>query len=436
MAQVEMICGPYRLVSLMSAEAADELGLEPGVLADRVRQVHQRRRGAAHDPHPRRSRRARAGALLLPLAGCGSDDDTDGGRRRGSATLTVLAAASLTETFTTLADEFEADHAGVDRGARLRLAARPWPSRSPRGPRRRARHRRRGDHADRRRRRRRRRGDPRSSPPTARGRWSPRPTTPPGSTSFADLDDGVTYVVCVDTAPCGKLAAAAARRRRHHDRAGQPRGRRQGGARQGELDEADAGLVYAHRRGRGRRRGHGDRRSRGRRRAAEHATRSPTARAVRERRAGRGAGSSWCRPTRASRCSRTPASGRLRDAPAGPWAAPPAAAGAGAGRGVLPRRPTAGPGARAPPGGALLGCWAPGGPRRALAVAGVTSRRGRRLPGAGIPLAWVLARVDFPGRSLVRALVTVPLVLPPVVAGVALLSAFGRTGSSAGRCTT
>src|SRR3954447_1363038 len=33
MAQVEMICGPYRLVSLMSAEAADELGLEAGVRA-------------------------------------------------------------------------------------------------------------------------------------------------------------------------------------------------------------------------------------------------------------------------------------------------------------------------------------------------------------------------------------------------------------------
>lgn len=47
---------------------------------------------------------------------------------------------------------------------------------------------------------------------------------------------------------------------------------------------------------------------------------------------------------------------------------------------------------------------------------------------AGIPLAWTLARVDFPGRSFVRALVIVPLVLPPVVAGVALLSAFGRRG--------
>lgn len=33
MAQVDLICGPYRLVSLMSAEAARELGLEPGVRA-------------------------------------------------------------------------------------------------------------------------------------------------------------------------------------------------------------------------------------------------------------------------------------------------------------------------------------------------------------------------------------------------------------------
>jgi molybdate transport system permease protein len=46
----------------------------------------------------------------------------------------------------------------------------------------------------------------------------------------------------------------------------------------------------------------------------------------------------------------------------------------------------------------------------------------------GVPLAWVLARTDFPGLRLVRALVTLPLVLPPVVGGVALLLAFGRTG--------
>ncbi len=46
----------------------------------------------------------------------------------------------------------------------------------------------------------------------------------------------------------------------------------------------------------------------------------------------------------------------------------------------------------------------------------------------GLPLAWVLARVSFPGRSVARALVLLPLVLPPVVAGVALLSAFSRSG--------
>jgi molybdate transport system permease protein len=46
----------------------------------------------------------------------------------------------------------------------------------------------------------------------------------------------------------------------------------------------------------------------------------------------------------------------------------------------------------------------------------------------GVPLAWLLARARFRGRRLVRALVTVPLVLPPVVGGVALLLVFGRRG--------
>ena len=46
----------------------------------------------------------------------------------------------------------------------------------------------------------------------------------------------------------------------------------------------------------------------------------------------------------------------------------------------------------------------------------------------GVPLAWVLARSDLPGSRIVRALVTVPLVLPPVVGGVALLLLLGRRG--------
>jgi molybdate transport system permease protein len=46
----------------------------------------------------------------------------------------------------------------------------------------------------------------------------------------------------------------------------------------------------------------------------------------------------------------------------------------------------------------------------------------------GVPLAWVLARVRFRGMGIVRTIVTMPLVLPPVVGGVALIAALGRTG--------
>jgi molybdate transport system permease protein len=46
----------------------------------------------------------------------------------------------------------------------------------------------------------------------------------------------------------------------------------------------------------------------------------------------------------------------------------------------------------------------------------------------GVPLAYVLARGEWPGRSVVRALVLLPLVLPPVVGGIALLAALGRSG--------
>ena len=46
----------------------------------------------------------------------------------------------------------------------------------------------------------------------------------------------------------------------------------------------------------------------------------------------------------------------------------------------------------------------------------------------GVPIAWLLARVPFPGRGLARALCTLSMVLPPVVAGVALFYALGRRG--------
>jgi molybdate transport system permease protein len=48
--------------------------------------------------------------------------------------------------------------------------------------------------------------------------------------------------------------------------------------------------------------------------------------------------------------------------------------------------------------------------------------------GLGLPLAWVQARLRFPGRALLRGLTLLPIVLPPVVGGVALLAAFGRRG--------
>jgi molybdate transport system permease protein len=50
----------------------------------------------------------------------------------------------------------------------------------------------------------------------------------------------------------------------------------------------------------------------------------------------------------------------------------------------------------------------------------------------GAPLAWALARAGWPGRRVVRAIVVLPMVLPPVVAGVGLLTALGRRGLAGG----
>src|ERR1700709_189067 len=46
----------------------------------------------------------------------------------------------------------------------------------------------------------------------------------------------------------------------------------------------------------------------------------------------------------------------------------------------------------------------------------------------GIGVAWLLARRDFWGKSVVDALIYLPLVLPPVVTGYLLLLTFGRRG--------
>jgi len=53
------------------------------------------------------------------------------------------------------------------------------------------------------------------------------------------------------------------------------------------------------------------------------------------------------------------------------------------------------------------------------------------LPG-GIALAWLLARRDWPGKSVIETLVALPLVIPPVATGLILLKLFGRRGAVGG----
>ncbi len=138
-------------------------------------------------------------SLLLPLAGCGGDEGD------GDTTITVLAAASLTETFTDLAADFEAEHDGVtvelafDSSATLAeqaLGGAPADVLAT---------------AD------------TSTMDSAADALAADPEVfatntlvlvtpadnPAGITSYDDLGSGdVTFVVCVDTAPCGKAAGA------------------------------------------------------------------------------------------------------------------------------------------------------------------------------------------------------------------------------------
>jgi len=50
----------------------------------------------------------------------------------------------------------------------------------------------------------------------------------------------------------------------------------------------------------------------------------------------------------------------------------------------------------------------------------------------GLALAWALARGNWPGKSLVETLITLPLVMPPVAVGLILLEVFGRRGAIGG----
>src|SRR5678816_1037792 len=50
----------------------------------------------------------------------------------------------------------------------------------------------------------------------------------------------------------------------------------------------------------------------------------------------------------------------------------------------------------------------------------------------GIAVAWLLARREWPGKSVVETLVSLPLVIPPVATGLILLKLFGRRGPLGG----
>jgi molybdate transport system permease protein len=50
----------------------------------------------------------------------------------------------------------------------------------------------------------------------------------------------------------------------------------------------------------------------------------------------------------------------------------------------------------------------------------------------GLALAWALARYDWPGKSIIETLISLPLVMPPVATGLILLKVFGRRGAVGG----
>lgn len=176
-------------------------------------------------------------SLLLPLAACGGDDSGSGDQQ-----ITVLAAASLTETFTELAHDFEKEHPGVtvklafDSSATLAQQAVDGAPADVLAT------------AD------------TSTMDSARDALDGDPTTfatntmvlvtpqnnPAGITGFEDLDQGdVTYVACVETAPCGKVAAALLQDDGVTRKPASLEVDVKSVLAKVTSDEADAGLVYA-----------------------------------------------------------------------------------------------------------------------------------------------------------------------------------------------
>ena len=178
----------------------------------------------------------------VTLAACGDDDSSGASGGDDGTTITVLAAASLTETFTTLAEQFEADHDGVEVKLAFDSSATLAQQAVDGAP-----------------------ADVLATADTATmdsaaealsadpqvfatntGVLVTPADNPVGIEEFADLNnESVDYVVCVDTAPCGKVAAALIEQ---NDITADPASE--------EVDvkavlakvtsgEADAGIVYA-----------------------------------------------------------------------------------------------------------------------------------------------------------------------------------------------
>ncbi len=227
MAQVEIAAGPFRVVSLMSRQAADELGLEAGVVAvavikstNVVVEIPGTPRGEsvgapvvqASFPLGRRGpARARAGrgAVRLRLATApGHVPGLGLGPPERGRTLTVFAAASLTETFTELGKTFEAAHPGTTVRFNFGASADPGPADRPGRPGRRVRRRQPGHHEDRHRRRR------AAGAPTHFVRNQLEIAVPADNPAKVDdlkdlTDPKVKVALCAEQVPCG---AAAVRR--------------------------------------------------------------------------------------------------------------------------------------------------------------------------------------------------------------------------------
>jgi len=184
----------------------------------------------------------------LALAGCGGSD-ASGGAGGGSSdketgTLNVLAAASLTETFTSLAKEFEADHPGVtvklafDSSATLAEQVTQGAPADVLAT---------ADEAtmqtvvdaggtE---------GDPQLFATNHLQMVVPK-DNPANIKQFSDLEKpGVKYVVCVDSAPCGKLAAKVLAATGIKAKPASEEVDVKAVLSKVELGEADAGLVYA-----------------------------------------------------------------------------------------------------------------------------------------------------------------------------------------------